>query len=451
MVSPTVSQNAQNKTATSRPAAHRLAFLVGWLLGCEQIIVLGTECPESRGVCEVRDGGRPSGAPDARVADARAPDARTDVPEEAGAVSDAADGTPDARVDSCDAGGLALVPLAHWPLDDGAGTRASDVPTHAADGTLVGFDTPSWVAGQMSGALRLDGDDDRVDVGAVEGEVRSLTLWLSPESTQAITSGTGVQPPTAHGPLEQWTTPENAYLEDDVVARTASLVGTSLQHWGGFHLERHLPSDAEILGITVHVATANVGVLGAFTVELSWDGGTSHTDSRYGWGQLIFGSNRRQAGGPDRLWGRRWTVSDLSDDNFRVRGGFGGIANSMALDFVGVEVSYVETATPRTILALGPSITLQHAGSDGMGVSTSGWPGSVVYVNGEADAALADGWNHVAVVSQDAVTASEVRLGSTTALAPLSHPFAGTVDDVALYEEALSERDVAGLVAPECQ
>lgn len=67
--------------------------------------------------------------------------------------------------------------LAHWRLDTGTGTEDS---TGNYDGTLIG--TPTWPAGQFEEAVDLDGIDDCVDVGAGPSTVRSVALWVNPDA-----------------------------------------------------------------------------------------------------------------------------------------------------------------------------------------------------------------------------------------------------------------------------
>jgi len=51
--------------------------------------------------------------------------------------------------------------VAHWKLDEGSGTAASDSSGNGNDGTLNG---PTWVAGRVGSALSFDGTSDYVDV-----------------------------------------------------------------------------------------------------------------------------------------------------------------------------------------------------------------------------------------------------------------------------------------------
>jgi hypothetical protein len=337
--------------------------------------------------------------------------------------------------------------LARWSLDETAGRIAANASSADAGGVLQGFGEENpWRAGRLGGALAFDGVDDRVQLGPVGGQVKTVALWLQPDVPLAMPRQTAMQLPNAHGPRDEWTAPENAYLDDGKLATVASVIGTKAQHWGGFQLAQLLPPSATILGISVTVDTGNLGVLGAFTVELSSDGGQTHTDQRLGWGQFIGGSDLRQAGGPDTLWGRSWTAADFSDQNFRVWGSFGGIANSMGLDFLAVAVHYL--ARSSTVLALSSqaSITLR----DGKTIASVGWPGSSVFVNGRAGDALSEGWNQVVIVSQTGISASDVQLGND----PTSYPgaaYRGLIDDVALLDVALTPAQAARLYeAPGC-
>ena len=70
--------------------------------------------------------------------------------------------------------------LAHWKLDEVAGTQASDATGNGYDGTLMG--DPTWTTGVFGGAVEFDGAGDYVDFTDFtdwpEGdEPRSLTGW----------------------------------------------------------------------------------------------------------------------------------------------------------------------------------------------------------------------------------------------------------------------------------
>ncbi|HLF71355.1 MAG TPA: LamG-like jellyroll fold domain-containing protein [Dehalococcoidia bacterium] len=79
--------------------------------------------------------------------------------------------------------------LGQWPLDDGAGTVASDSSTYNNDGTLV--NGPVWSTGRVGGALSFDANNDRVDLPAqaINGlSDLSLALWLKTTQTSPLRS-----------------------------------------------------------------------------------------------------------------------------------------------------------------------------------------------------------------------------------------------------------------------
>lgn len=404
-------------------------------------VLLGSEC---QGALRCEDMRGPGALDDAgpHPADPDAPG-----PDDA----DRADGGAACEVgDPCTCITTLPAPAARFALDESAGVLTHD-GRGANPGLLMNFSEPAWTSGIVAGALAFDGADDHVVVGALERPLRSLSLWLKPASTHVVTSETSAMLPSAHGPFNSWISPEHAYTNDDEFALAVGVVGVfKLQHWGGFQLDQQIPPDANILGISVLVDTANLGLLGYFSVELSQDGGYSHTDANYGWGQLVAGSPLQHAGGIDKLWGKSWRASDFSDANFRVCASFGGIVNTMYIDYVAVQIHYTPYALGRTLIGLTGGLELAVADEDSMEVTLRGDPGATVVVNGAVGGALlADQWNHVAVTSSLALAVSDLRLGGSVAN-PM-FPFHGTMDEVLLFEEALSVYELEALYrAPSC-
>jgi hypothetical protein len=77
--------------------------------------------------------------------------------------------------------------VAHWKFDEGTGTTAADASGRGHTGTLLGG--ASWTAGQVGGALSLDGVDGRVQ--ATESEAlrlagdKTVALWLKKHAEPA--------------------------------------------------------------------------------------------------------------------------------------------------------------------------------------------------------------------------------------------------------------------------
>ncbi|MFC1633589.1 LamG-like jellyroll fold domain-containing protein [Planctomycetota bacterium] len=69
--------------------------------------------------------------------------------------------------------------VAHWSLDDGSGTTASDMSGNGHDGTIGG--TVSFVPGQSGSALDFDGSSTYIDMDDEVGRgTWSLAMWLRP-------------------------------------------------------------------------------------------------------------------------------------------------------------------------------------------------------------------------------------------------------------------------------
>jgi len=68
---------------------------------------------------------------------------------------------------------------AHWALDDGSGSTASDSSGNQHQGTIGG--TPNWITGQIDGALDFDGATNYIDVDdQVASGTFTLAMWLKP-------------------------------------------------------------------------------------------------------------------------------------------------------------------------------------------------------------------------------------------------------------------------------
>lgn len=68
--------------------------------------------------------------------------------------------------------------VAHWTLDDGAGSTATDA-TGNHDGTLQGG--PSWTSSGLDGSLLLDGNNDYIDAGSFDvlGTGITMSAWMN--------------------------------------------------------------------------------------------------------------------------------------------------------------------------------------------------------------------------------------------------------------------------------
>jgi hypothetical protein len=108
-----------------------------------------------------------------------------------------------------------------------------------------------------------------------------------------------------------------------------------------------LPAGATVAGFEVRL-DALVDSVGAnapaLCVQFSWDGGKTWTAAKQT-SALTTSEASYFLGSPSDTWGRTWTVSNLSNANFRVRvsdlaSGSGANSRDFSLDWVAVRVTY---------------------------------------------------------------------------------------------------------------
>ncbi|MFC1604451.1 LamG-like jellyroll fold domain-containing protein [Planctomycetota bacterium] len=68
--------------------------------------------------------------------------------------------------------------IAHWRLDEGAGTIVGDASGFGNNGTLNGG---QWTEGKLDGAVYLDGVDDYIEIPNVLTEIGTLAFWFKPD------------------------------------------------------------------------------------------------------------------------------------------------------------------------------------------------------------------------------------------------------------------------------
>lgn len=118
------------------------------------------------------------------------PDAAPTLAADGSAAHDRVVSSPDAATEQPSGAGpppLSTGLVAHWRLDEGAGTTAADSSGNGNTGTLL--NGTSWTSGGVKGArfpnpaaLSLDGTNDRVELRsrtlATLGKPRSVSLWF---------------------------------------------------------------------------------------------------------------------------------------------------------------------------------------------------------------------------------------------------------------------------------
>ena len=139
-----------------------------------------------------------------------------------------------------------------------------------------------------------------------------------------------------------------------------------------------IPPDATINGIVVPIeAHRDSDSTRTYNVSLSWNGGTSTTTSKNATGWTTADKTVIVGGSSDN-WGRTWSASDFSDDNFQVRVQSTSGGHTLYLDQLQVKVYY-------TVVVCGDGLVTNPEACD---------DGNIIDEDGcSATCTLESGWN----------------------------------------------------------
>ena len=196
-----------------------------------------------------------------------------------------------------------------WALETGSGTFSDG-------GSSVDTATYTY-ASSDSGTVVLtitDSTDETLNI-SVAGDSKTDddtegNLVINP----AGGTNTGFISPSANS--GDFTNPAYAYSNDS--QRASSSNGQVHQYYNyGFNI----PVGSIILGIEVRLDAYADGTTGIYQygIELSWDGGTTFTNSGKLTPDMSTSEVSYTLGGPADKWGRDWTLSELSNANFRAK------------------------------------------------------------------------------------------------------------------------------------
>lgn len=177
--------------------------------------------------------------------------------------------------------------------------------------------------------------------------VTGNTGWLNPAANAAQTSSAGDNNGYQTGPT-------NAYANDGLFAQdvnsgtgtSSSCTSSAKDKHRFYNYNINLPTNATVKGIQVRLdakvdSIANTPQL---CVQLSWDGGTTWTTAKTTT-TLTTSEATYLLGSPTDMWGRTWSLAQLSNANFRVRvidvaSGTGANNRDFSLDWVAIRVDY---------------------------------------------------------------------------------------------------------------
>ncbi|MBN1191539.1 MAG: hypothetical protein JXA46_17415 [Dehalococcoidales bacterium] len=203
---------------------------------------------------------------------------------------------------------------------------------------------------------------------STDNSVTYELVWYSP-SSNAVYTGTGFE-----------IDPENAYADDSSYA--TDLYNNSDQHLY-YEYGINVPDGSTIEGIEVRLdwwLDSTAGTNGTL-VYLSFNGGTSWTSSKNAITKLTADGNPTDiVGGPTYTWGHTWSISELSDANFRVKlRNYSSVTGQVFyLDWVPVKVYYSSDA-------VSPSVTIDQAAGQADPTSDSPVNFTVVFSEPVAD------------------------------------------------------------------
>jgi 6-phosphogluconolactonase (cycloisomerase 2 family) len=150
----------------------------------------------------------------------------------------------------------------------------------------------------------------------------------------SIGSNPNYKVPTANS--GSWTNPSSAYDGTDGTYTTDSSGATNNYSNHGFSV----PESNTIDGIAVQLEVSGTTAAGSIGIELSWDGGTSWTDSGNTSGTLTATDAVVTIGGPSDTWGRTWTDTEFSNANFAVRLTGNPSSNTVQVDAIQVRIHH---------------------------------------------------------------------------------------------------------------
>lgn len=336
--------------------------------------------------------------------------------------------------------------VAHWALDETAGSAAAEVVANR-NGTLGNFAGNPWSAGRFGNALTFDGNDDIVNVGGVTTTLRALSFWVRPSAFATVSSNTGWLSPTANGdPNNGWMDATNVYVSDDNYAN-GGLLNDINNDFHGFGIQ--IPGAASILGIEVEVEMKTGNPTGTFGIELSWNRGGNYTNTGRQ-APLMTSDQYWPFGGPTDLWGHSFRPTEMGDPTFRVALSKQGINFSPmtpGVDHLRVRVHHSATALNRALFDLGGGPRVELSAS---GVVLNGFPnGSAIYVDGVSGAALDASWHHVVITTLSNVAVTAFAMGGAPGY---NYSFAGLIDDVKLFTQVPTAADRTTLsLSPSCR
>ena len=151
-------------------------------------------------------------------------------------------------------------------------------------------------------------------------------------------SADSVRSPTVSG-TGSYTNPNNAFASDNAVATTVNLTSAA-QIYESFGIADLAGATIDGILVKVEARVSSTADRADYTIELSWDGGTTWTATKSSF-QYDTADITMPYGGAD-TWGRTFVPSELTNANVKVRitNSFAASTNDANVDWVNVQVFY---------------------------------------------------------------------------------------------------------------
>jgi hypothetical protein len=224
-----------------------------------------------------------------------------------------------------------------------------------------GPNTPQLVVETQSGPIPSVTFTPTPTTSIVSTPTRTPTLPAGPTPTKTATPQTGSAntgfliantnaAQTGGDGNGYQTSPSNAYLDDGLFAvdtnsgngTTSSCTGSTKDKHRYYNYGINIPGST-ILGIEVRLDAKTDSTSGSpkLCIQLSWNGGSNWTSPKQT-GTLTTGEKTYILGSPSDTWGHAWTLSQLSNANFRVRISDVSTSTSrdFSLDWITVRITY---------------------------------------------------------------------------------------------------------------
>jgi hypothetical protein len=218
--------------------------------------------------------------------------------------------------------------------------------------------TPGDIDDNHTGTFDVSVDTSDIDVGDID----QYELWfdaiahndvtapvvVGPNDVSEAVHNSGELSPTASVAAGDFTTPDNAFSNNNVYATVSDVDGTTKSEvYRDYNIDDEVPDDSDIDGIAVRVDwfLDAVGTSGQIKVELSWDGGTTWTSAKSNADRSTDVAHTVTLGGSSDKWGHNWDTDELTNANFRVRitaQTSAGDIRDFSFDWIPVTVYYTE-------------------------------------------------------------------------------------------------------------